>query len=275
MPAETMGRLTYVGHGAVLVEMDGVRVATDPVLRRWMGPLLRRGPLPDPGELHDLDAVLITHLHIDHLDVPSLRLLPGDPLIVVPRHGVELLRRKGFRHVVGMTRGGTQTIGQLTLTATYARHSGRRGLSGSDGDALGFVIGGSAGVYVAGDTGEFPGMADLAGCVDVACLPIDGWGLRLPDDHLNPLTAAKALRLLDPKIAVPIHWGTYYFPGLPQVWRGRDTLPPRAFARYAAHLAPHVEVHVLPPGTGLALDSGGGMNEAQHNHAPSGRTRCS
>ena len=89
-------RLTYVGHGTVLIEMDGVRLLTDPVLRRWIGPRLRRGPLPGAELTRALDAVLITHLHPDHLDAASLRLLGGDPLILIPERGVEYLRERGF-----------------------------------------------------------------------------------------------------------------------------------------------------------------------------------
>jgi L-ascorbate metabolism protein UlaG (beta-lactamase superfamily) len=248
-------RLTYVGHGAVLIEMDGVRLLTDPVLRRWRGPLLRRGPLPDDAARHDIDAVLISHLHIDHLDVASLRLLSGDPVILVPENGVALLRGRGFRRVAGMARGAESAVGSLVVTATEAYHSGNRRSTGRGGEAIGFIVRGPRTIYVAGDTGLFDRMAGLAPTLDVACLPIDGWGPRLPDDHLSPLTAAQALALLEPRIAVPIHWGTYFPPGLPEVWRGRRTRPPRAFAQYAASLAPQVEVRVLEPGDGFEVPS--------------------
>jgi L-ascorbate metabolism protein UlaG (beta-lactamase superfamily) len=246
-------RLTYVGHGAVLVEMDGVRVLTDPVLRRWIGPLLRRGPLPDAELTRDLDAVLITHLHPDHLDVASLRLLSGDPVILMPAHGVAYLRDRGFGHMVGVTRGEETAVGPLVVAATEADHSGRRHSTGGKGEALGYVVRGPRSIYVAGDTGLFPGMASLEPDLDVACLPIDGWGPRLPEDHLDPLRAAQALALLKPRIAMPIHWGTYYPPALAEVWRGRRTRPPRTFARHAAHLAPQVEVRVLEPGEGFGV----------------------
>jgi L-ascorbate metabolism protein UlaG (beta-lactamase superfamily) len=252
-PAASASRLTYVGHGCVLIEMDGVRVITDPLLRRWVGPLLRRGRLPDDAALRNLDAVLISHLHIDHLDVASLRMLSGDPVILVPEHGVARLRGRGFARVEGMVRGAEYAVGALRVTATEADHSGRRTSTGGAGEALGFIVNGPCSVYVAGDTGLFPGMADLATGLDVACLPVDGWGPRLPDDHLSPLTAAQALTMLAPRIAVPIHWGTYYPPGLAEVQRGRKTRPPRDFARHAARLAPEVEVRVLEPGRGFEV----------------------
>ncbi len=246
-------RLTYVGHGSVLIEMDGVRVLTDPVLRRWIGPLLRRGPLPGAAATRDLDAVLITHLHPDHLDVASLRLLSGVPPILIPEHGVAYLRERGFQRVVGLTRGAETAVGPLVVAATEANHSGRRHSTGGKGEALGFVLRGERSIYVAGDTGLFAGMAGLEPDLDVACLPIDGWGPRLPEDHLDPLRAAQALVMLDPRIAVPIHWGAYYPPALAEVWRGRRTMPPRVFAGHAARLAPQVEVRVLRPGEGFEV----------------------
>ncbi|HZL63872.1 MAG TPA: MBL fold metallo-hydrolase, partial [Thermoleophilia bacterium] len=113
-------------------------------------------------------------------------------------------------------------------------HSGRRHSTGGKGEALGFVVRGQRSIYV-------------------ACLPIDGWGPRLPEDHLDPLRAAQALEMLRPRIAVPIHWGSYYPPALAEMWRGRRTMPPRTFTGHAARLAPQVEVRVLEPGEGFAV----------------------
>lgn len=255
-------RVTYIGHGTVLIEMAGLRLLTDPALRRWVGPLLRRGPLPDGATLREIDAVLISHLHIDHLDVASLRLLGNAPAILVPAHGVPLLRRRGFERVVGMTSGARLELGAVAVTATEAHHSGRRGPARRPGQALGYVIHGPQAVYVAGDTGLFEGMTNVgAGPLDVACLPVSGWGGRLPDDHLNPVTAAQALRLLRPRLAVPIHWGTYYPPGLPEAQAERRRRAPRAFAHYAARLAPRVEVRVLAPGEGFDIPRRSGVED--------------
>ena len=80
--------------------------------------------------------------------------------------------------------------------------------------------------------------------IDVAVLPVGGWGPRLPSDHLNPLSAAKALQLLRPRACVPVHWGTIYPPWLPPAFNAKWGEWPHAFARYAAHLAPDVDVRV-------------------------------
>jgi len=105
-------------------------------------------------------------------------------------------------------------------------------------------------VYFAGDTDLFDGMAEL-GPIDVALLPVSGWGPRLPAGHLDPRGAAEALRLLRPRIAVPIHWGTFRAP----FGARPDDRPAREFAQAAAELAPEVEVRVLAIGETLALEA--------------------
>ena len=98
-------------------------------------------------------------------------------------------------------------------------------------------------VYFAGDTDLFDGMAEL-GPLDVAVLPVSGWGSKVPAGHLDPRRAAEALRLLRPRIAVPVHWGTFRTPFAPRP----DDRPAVEFARAAAELAPEVDVRVLAIG---------------------------
>ena len=117
--------------------------------------------------------------------------------------------------------------------------------------SVGFLIEGATRIYFAGDTDLFDGMRELAGRVDVAALPIWGWGPRLPPGHLNPETAAQALALIRPAIALPIHWGTLRSIG---AQRGFDQMEPaRRFAEAAAALAPETTVKVVPPGERLSL----------------------
>ena len=241
--------VTFVGHATVLLEVDGRRILTDPLLRLHVGPLIRRSPVP-PASIHsDLDAVVISHAHIDHLDVPSLRLIDKTTPVLAPRATEKLLRRLGFADVTEMEPGQSRDIGGgVVVTATPADHGATRHPLAEEGNALGYIVRGGLSAYFAGDTGLFDEMADLAGDLDVALLPVGGWGPRLPDDHLNPLTAARALALLQPRVAVPIHWGTLYPPWLPPLFNSKFGTWPASFARYAAHLAPAVEVRALEPG---------------------------
>ena len=247
--------LTFVGHSTVLLELGGRRVLTDPLLRRHAGPLLRRGPSPHGGVYRDLDAVIISHAHIDHLDAPSLRLVAKTTPVLAPLATGRLLRRLGFADVTEMEAGQSRDLGGVRITATPARHGGARHPLAAEGDPLGFVVRGSLSAYFAGDTGLFDEMQGFSDGLDVALLPVGGWGPRLPDDHLNPLTAAKALGLLRPAVAVPIHWGTMYAPWLPPAVNARFTEWPRAFVRYAAHLAPSVDVRVLEPGQTTVVEA--------------------
>jgi L-ascorbate metabolism protein UlaG (beta-lactamase superfamily) len=113
---------------------------------------------------------------------------------------------------------------------------------------VGFVLSGeSSSVYFAGDTDLFDEMSDLAGSVDVALLPVWGWGPTLGPGHLDPARAATAAQRIAPRLTIPIHWGTY---ALPRPFRGsRDPhAPPDAFAGHLADLAPEIEVRILEPG---------------------------
>ena len=247
--------VTYAGHATVLIEVDGRRVLTDPLLRLHVGPLIRHSPVPPASLRAGLSAVVISHAHIDHLDVPSLRLIDKATPVLAPLATKKLLRRLGFADVTEMEPGQRRGIGGgVVVTATPAEHGATRHPLAEEGNALGFVVRGSQSAYFAGDTGFFEGMAGFGGDLDAALLPVGGWGPRLPDDHLNPLTAAKALTLLRPRVAVPVHWGTLYPPWLPPLFNAKFGAWPRAFTRYAAHLAPAVEVRVLEPGETTLLE---------------------
>jgi len=244
--------VTWLGHSTVLLELDGVRLVTDPVLRGRLAHLRRVAARVDADALGPLDAVLVSHLHYDHLDVPSLRRLGREVHVVVPSGAGRLLRKRRFTHLSELAVGDELRVGPVTVTATEAVHEGRRLPFGADTPAVGYLVGGGARVYFAGDTDLFDGMSDLAADLDVALVPISGWGPRVPAGHLDPLGAAKALRLLRPRVAVPIHWGTFRPVGLrraAQLLRA----PAEAFVRHAAELAPDVDVRVLAPAGRLEL----------------------
>jgi L-ascorbate metabolism protein UlaG (beta-lactamase superfamily) len=241
-----LGTLAYIGHATTLLELDGTRLLTDPLLRTRVGHLRRVAP--PPKALPEIDAVLISHAHHDHLDLPSLRLVPASTLVVVPRGAGRLLRR--FDHLVELDEGDEAVAGRLIVRAHHAEHPGGRMPLRARGPALSYEIQGSKRVYFAGDTGLFDAMNGLVPELDLALLPIWGWGSRLGPGHLGPQSAAQALRLLRPRTAVPIHWGTYR---MLHRARGVDAAvleePARAFARAAAELAPQVEVRILRPGS--------------------------
>ena len=149
--------------------------------------------------------------------------------------------------------GDTVDIGGVHVRAVPALHSGFRPPLGPTAPPLGFVIRGSRTIYFAGDTDLFEGMADLGERVDLALIPVWGWGPTLGRGlHLDPLKAAEALRLIRPRAAVPIHWGTYWPHALGRVLAERLVEPPAAFAEYAAELAP--DVRIVPTAVGDSIE---------------------
>jgi L-ascorbate metabolism protein UlaG (beta-lactamase superfamily) len=249
-----MSAVSYVGHATVLVEVDEVRLLTDPLLRRRVAHLRRAVPL-DIDALRSLDAALVSHAHHDHLDLPSLERVGRSVQVIVPRGLGRLLEQRGFESVVEVEEGDELTFARVTVRATHAEHDGRRRPGRVRGPALGYAILGSRRVYFTGDTGLFPGMDGLVPDLDLALVPIWGWGTKLGrGSHLDPASAAEALRLLRPRTAVPIHWGTYR--PLHRGLRGAPAFlsePAEAFVRAAAIAAPDVRVHVLPPGKTLSF----------------------
>src|SRR6185436_1444678 len=114
-------RLTYVGHATLLIELDGLRILTDPVLGPRLGRLRRLGPAPDTDALGPIDAVLITHAHPDHFDRASLGRLAGDPLLVVPR-GLGSAAAVIGRTVREVAANERLDLGGVRIRALPARH---------------------------------------------------------------------------------------------------------------------------------------------------------
>ncbi|MBW0136140.1 MBL fold metallo-hydrolase [Pseudonocardia abyssalis] len=255
--------MRFLGHSTVRLELAGRVVLTDPVLTGRVGPLRRMVAPVEPGDHAGVDLVLLSHLHADHLHLPSLRRLIG-ARIVVPRGAGEWLRGKGVRDVEELGIGEELTDGDLHVTGVEAAHSGHRwgprSTRGPQARAMGHLVrAGEVSVYVSGDTDLFDGMADIPQ-PDVALLPVWGWGPSLGPGHLDPARAAEAVALLRPRIVVPVHWGTLAVPGLTRApgARGENMRrlliePPRTFA--AAVAASGVETHVAltEPGDRVAL----------------------
>ncbi|MBN8868119.1 MAG: MBL fold metallo-hydrolase [Solirubrobacterales bacterium] len=244
-------RVTWGGHATVLIELDGVRLVTDPVLRTRVVHLLRHVPGPGPDFLREIDAVLISHLHFDHLDLPSLKRFGRETRMIVPAGAGPMIRRAGFRDVVELRVGDSSEIGGVTVTAVTAEHDGRRHPFGTEVDALGYVIDGSRRLFFAGDTDVHPELAELSGDLEIALLPIWGWGHRLGPGHMDPRGAAQAAALLQPELTIPIHWGTYFPIGMKSFRGGLLEKPAAAFDRQMLEIAPDLRSQVLRPGESL------------------------
>jgi L-ascorbate metabolism protein UlaG (beta-lactamase superfamily) len=250
--------VTWLGHSTVLIELDGVRLLTDPLLRRRAGPLVRIAPRLPHDAGHEIDAVLLSHLHGDHCDLPSLRgIQPGPVPIVAPEGAGAWLGKRGLPDVQELREGERIEVGGLAVTAIAAVHEGKRAPFGPTAEAIGFLVEGSQRVYFAGDTDLFDEIAHLTSGVDLALLPVWGWGPSLGPGHLDPERAAGAAALIAPKVAVPIHWGTFGLPRLLRRGPHRDW-PPSEFVRHMRERAPEVDVRVLHPGQSTEISQPSG-----------------
>ncbi len=249
--------ITWWGHATCTVEDSGVRVLTDPLfVRRFAHLRRRRGALPT-ADAARADVVLISHLHSDHLHLPSLARLPAGTLVVVPRGAVRAVPALRRLRTVEVSARDSVRVGALTVRAVHAEHDGRRLPVGPHRcPALGYVVEGASSTYFAGDTGLYDSLAEAVGPVDTALLPVGGWGPNLGHGHLDAGRAAQALAALAPRHAVPVHYGTYWPIGLDAVRPHEFHAPGAEFVRKAAALAPGVAVHRLEHGESVRTADG-------------------
>jgi L-ascorbate metabolism protein UlaG (beta-lactamase superfamily) len=211
--ADPVVKITWCGHASVGIEVNGYRIMTDPLVTPRVAHLVRRVPAlaPEPA-----DAVLLSHLHMDHLHRPSLRVVAPGARVLAPRGASPLLQGVDAADVQEIESGQSlalrthTTVGDLTIETVHAEHHPERGpFSRRSATPVGYLVHtGGVTVYFAGDTDLFDAMSEL-GPIDVALLPIWGWGRTLGEKHLDPVTAATATRVTGARHVVPIHWGTY------------------------------------------------------------------
>ncbi len=253
---QSNARVTFLGHATILIEMDGVRVLTDPVLRERVGPLTRTSGPPARELWSEIDAVLISHSHWDHLDYGSLRMM-GFHVPILARTGMAgEFRSRGFRNITELEPGDSEDVRGVRIQAVHAEHKGFGPPVGGTELCLGFILHGSQSVYFAGDTAFFEEMSDFDIGLDLALLPVWGWGpTAKPAEHLDPMGAARATAVIKPRIAVPIHWGTLHPVGFSWMRPSTRIDPPHQFAQLVRRMAPDTTVRVLPNGGSLKVPS--------------------
>lgn len=260
--------LRWLGHATTVVDLDGVRLVTDPLLGRNAGLLRRRGRVPIGEDWEGPDGVLVSHLHHDHAELSSLRLLDGAPVLTAPANAA-WLRKRGIQSAVGLRHDewfvvraswpAPDVAAEVSVRLTPAVHGHRRMPHRPNAVNGHLVRAPSATIWFAGDTEPFTGMAHLrelaGGPVDVAVVPVGGWGPRLSGGHMDPVQAARACALVGARVAVPVHWGTLHAPvsrHLPPGWM--DEAGP-AFAVAMAHHAPRCHAVVLATGASADLSA--------------------
>ena len=248
-------KVQWVGHASALVEVGGRRILTDPLLTRRVAHLRRRRPLPAP-DVADVDTVLLSHAHLDHLHLPSLRRIHPNTRLLTPVGTGRLLTAAGFHDVTEVRVGDRIDLDGPLVTAEVvpaAHKHGRGPHSRVSAPPVGYVVSGEGRrVYFPGDTDLFDAMSDLTD-IDIALLPIWGWGSSLGTGHLDPTRAATATGLIRPGIVVPIHWGTYApEDGRRQLPRWFDS-PPEQFETALADSGLSDHLHLLHPGESVTV----------------------
>jgi L-ascorbate metabolism protein UlaG (beta-lactamase superfamily) len=223
-------RVTWLGHSTTLIDIDGVRVLTDPVWGKraspvdWMGvERWYESPLP-LADLPEIDAVLISHDHYDHLDHRTIIALKDHPTTFIVPLGVGAhLAFWGVpeNRIVELDWWESVRVGGVEITSTPARHASGRGLLDHDhtlwsGYAL---VGPQHRVYFSGDTGMQNAFADIAeklGPFDASLIEIGEYNANWPDVHIGPEQAVEAHRILRGGVLIPIHWGLFKL--APHTW---------------------------------------------------------
>lgn len=204
--------VTWWGHATSTVELGSTRVVTDPVLVDRFAHLVRHAPSPT-SRATEADVVLISHLHPDHLHAPSTARFAPDVPFVVPRAGRRWVR--GDREVIEASPGDRLEIAGATIEVLSADHPGTRtNYSRERSEALGFrVTAHERSFWYPGDTGPDIRFDEVAP-VDLALVPIGGWGPTLGLTHVGPAQAAAAVERVGARFAVPVHHGTFWPIGL-------------------------------------------------------------
>jgi len=260
-------RITYIGHATLLLELDGVRILTDPNFEPKLGRLLPRVSAPGIAlaDLPKLDALLLTHAHADHLSFDSLGRLPRDIPLITPPPVAKWLRRLGFESAVPMAPGESMRLGGVTLHAAAATHKGNRyGFDRWRSAANMYLLEASTTTFFAGDTALVDDTHHLVERtlwkhgreLDLALLPIGyapWWKPGFRKGHLTHEDALELFERLRASVFVPYHWGTF---------RHVTATAHDAINRLKARLASHHlsdAVKILEPGETLDVAARGGV----------------
>ncbi len=247
-------RITWLGHATFLVQLDGVSLLTDPTLMPSIFGGVERNVPPGipPARLPEIDSVLVSHSHYDHLDLPSIQ-RAGAP--VVAGLGLERFFRDRGLFATELGWWSSARVGPVRVTFVPAHHWSRRGPFDANRTLWGgFVIEGStATVYHSGDTAWFAGFREIGERfpgIDAALLPIGAYDPAwfMETMHMNPEQALRAFEELGARTFLAMHWGTFKLTDEPL-----DEPPVRLEAERVRRGLPEERVRVLAIGETIEI----------------------
>lgn len=208
--------ITWIGHSTFLLQINGLTILTDPVWANWQGVQKRQ---TQPGlalaDLPEIDVVVLSHSHYDHLDFATIRRLKGKSTFYVPHGLKKAFIRRGYQDTYEANWWDHFTIGDVKFSFVPAQHWTRRSLFDMNTSHWGgwIIEHQETSFYFVGDTGYFRGFTEIAErfTLQYVLMPIGAyepeWFMR--DSHINPEDAVKAFLELAGDFFVPMHYGTY------------------------------------------------------------------
>lgn len=207
---------TWIGHSTFFIQLNGLNILTDPVWAKRMGFQKR---LTEPGmdleDLPEIDIVVISHGHYDHLDFPTLKKLKGNPQYFVPIGLKSLFIKKGYQRVIEMSWWESTVQEGLTIHFVPAQHWTRRTLKDMNTSHWGGWIFQNVHetLYFVGDTGYFDGFKQIGERfnINTVFMPIGAYEPEwfMADSHISPEDSVKAFIELKAKQFIPMHYGAY------------------------------------------------------------------
>ncbi|PZD97551.1 MBL fold metallo-hydrolase [Paenibacillus sambharensis] len=212
----TESAITWIGHCTFLIQIGGLNIVTDPVWASRMGLETR---LAEPGisigEMPEIDMVLVSHNHYDHLDFASIARLPGKPVYLVPEGLGQLFKKKGYNDVQEFSWWDERVHRELKITFLPSLHWSRRGLRDINASLWGgwMIEYNGVAIYFVGDSGYYHGF-ELIGKrykIDYVLMPIGAYEPEwfMANQHMTPEEAVKAYTELNAGMFIPMHYDAF------------------------------------------------------------------